>query len=69
MINFGYKQYKQHLNNHMFPTYSFNFLKMKPQEKMFFKDPVKLVQTRLEHIAQVIFCLSNTFYLSQFIYN
>ncbi|XP_043078422.1 RING finger protein 212B-like [Puntigrus tetrazona] len=26
---------------------------MKPQEKMFFKDPVKLVQTRLEHIAQI----------------
>ncbi|KTG37466.1 hypothetical protein cypCar_00008322 [Cyprinus carpio] len=26
---------------------------MKPQEKMFFKDPVKLVQSRLEHIAQI----------------
>ncbi|XDV27770.1 hypothetical protein PO909_031253 [Leuciscus waleckii] len=26
---------------------------MKPQEKMFFKDPVKLVQTRLEHIGQI----------------
>ncbi|TRY56254.1 hypothetical protein DNTS_028562, partial [Danionella cerebrum] len=25
---------------------------MKPEEKMFFKDPVKLLQTRLEHIAQ-----------------
>uniref|UniRef100_W5LPA2 Si:ch211-10e2.1 n=1 Tax=Astyanax mexicanus TaxID=7994 RepID=W5LPA2_ASTMX len=26
--------------------------KMKPQEKMFFMDPVNLIQTRLEHIAQ-----------------
>ncbi|XP_022533649.1 RING finger protein 212B isoform X3 [Astyanax mexicanus] len=27
--------------------------KMKPQEKMFFMDPVNLIQTRLEHIAQI----------------
>ncbi|XP_039510525.1 RING finger protein 212B-like [Pimephales promelas] len=26
---------------------------MKPQEKMFFNDPVKLVQTRLEHIEKI----------------
>uniref|UniRef100_A0AAY5KSL1 Uncharacterized protein n=1 Tax=Esox lucius TaxID=8010 RepID=A0AAY5KSL1_ESOLU len=26
---------------------------MKPQEQVFFKDPVKLIQTRLEHIAQI----------------
>ncbi|XP_056097114.1 RING finger protein 212B-like isoform X1 [Rhinichthys klamathensis goyatoka] len=26
---------------------------MKPQEKMFFKDPVKLIQTRLEHFGQI----------------
>ncbi|XP_035286105.1 RING finger protein 212B-like isoform X2 [Anguilla anguilla] len=27
--------------------------KMKPQEKVYFKDPVKLLQSRLEHIAQI----------------
>ncbi|XP_051553342.1 RING finger protein 212B-like [Myxocyprinus asiaticus] len=27
--------------------------KMKPQEKMFFEDPMKLIQTRLEHIVQI----------------
>ncbi|XP_064788955.1 RING finger protein 212B-like isoform X2 [Oncorhynchus masou masou] len=26
---------------------------MKPQEQVFFKDPVKLIQSRLEHIAQI----------------
>ncbi|KAL0966333.1 hypothetical protein UPYG_G00294010 [Umbra pygmaea] len=26
---------------------------MKPQEQVFFEDPVKLIQTRLEHIAQI----------------
>ncbi|XP_059914995.1 RING finger protein 212B-like isoform X1 [Gadus macrocephalus] len=26
---------------------------MKPQEEVFFKDPVKLIQTRLEHITQI----------------
>ncbi|KAK0147066.1 RING finger protein 212B [Merluccius polli] len=26
---------------------------MKPQEQVFFKDPVKLIQTRLEHITQI----------------
>ncbi|XP_030630493.1 RING finger protein 212B-like [Chanos chanos] len=26
---------------------------MKPQEQVFFKDPMKLIQTRMEHIAQI----------------
>ncbi|KAG7271963.1 hypothetical protein CRUP_007734 [Coryphaenoides rupestris] len=26
---------------------------MKPQEEVFFKDPVKLIQARLEHITQL----------------
>ncbi|XP_069567492.1 E3 ubiquitin-protein ligase RNF212B-like [Brachyistius frenatus] len=26
---------------------------MKPQEKMFFKDPVKLIQSRLEHVSKI----------------
>lgn len=30
-----------------------NFLKMKPQERMFFRDPVNIIRTRLERIAQV----------------
>lgn len=31
----------------------FNLMKMKPQEQMFFKDPVNIIHTRLERIAQV----------------
>ncbi|XP_013768142.1 RING finger protein 212B [Pundamilia nyererei] len=27
---------------------------MKPQEKMFFNDPVKLIQSRLEHMCQIV---------------
>uniref|UniRef100_A0AAX7UMM0 Uncharacterized protein n=1 Tax=Astatotilapia calliptera TaxID=8154 RepID=A0AAX7UMM0_ASTCA len=29
-------------------------LQMKPQEKMFFNDPVKLIQSRLEHMCQIV---------------
>ena len=27
--------------------------KMKPQEQVYFRDPVKLIQSRMEHISQV----------------
>jgi len=37
---------------------------MKPQEKMFFNDPVKLVQTRLEHIEKVSVIFSFSKYIS-----
>lgn len=60
-LNYLYKQYLFPIPSNLCVSYIFfHFVKMKPQEKMFFKDPVKLVQTRLENIGQVsvIFCLS-----------
>lgn len=35
------------------PSSLLNLLKMKPQEQMFFKDPINIIHTRLERIAQV----------------
>ncbi|KAL6104855.1 rnf212b [Pungitius sinensis] len=34
-------------------SYLFITNEMKPQEKVFFKDPAKLIQSRLEHISQI----------------
>lgn len=37
----------------MFCICTYFLFQMKPQEKVFFKDPVKLIQSRLQHISQV----------------
>lgn len=42
----------------LLPTSLFLYWKMKPQEQVFFKDPVKLIHSRLEHIAQVQLCFT-----------
>lgn len=48
----------------IFHTASLLF-QMKPQEKVFFKDPAKLIQSRMAHLSQVSFICSPCFHILQ----